>query len=45
MSSMFENCKSLKSLPDIAKWQTNRELINNFMFKGCAKNIVPKKFK
>ena len=36
MSCMFSNCKSLSSLPDISKWNTNN--VNNMseMFSGCS---------
>ena len=36
MNSMFCNCKSLLSLPDISKWDTGN--VNNMicMFCGCS---------
>ena len=39
MSDMFKGCKSLSSLPDISKWNTNN--INNMsdMFKGCEETL------
>ena len=36
MSELFYECSSLKSLPDISKWNVNNlETINN-IFKGCS---------
>ena len=46
MSKMFCDCKSLSSLPDISKWNTqNIKNIEN-MFSGCNKKLnIPKKYK
>ena len=41
---MFCGCKSLKSLPDISKWDTKNVTDMSQMFSGCRKNIIPKKF-
>ena len=35
MSSMFCICKSLTSLPDISKWNTNNVTNMSYMFNGC----------
>jgi surface protein len=36
MNYLFDGCKSLKSLPDISKWNTEKlEDIRN-MFVGCS---------
>ena len=35
MSSMFDRCSSLLSLPDISKWNTNNVIDMNCMFSGC----------
>ena len=32
---MFEACSSLKSLPDISKWNTNNVNDMQCMFEGC----------
>ena len=44
MRSMFRDCNSLKSLPDISKWDTKN--VNNMsdMFFGVDKRIIPIKF-
>ena len=36
MKSIFQDCESLKYLPDISKWNTNN--VNNMssMFKNCS---------
>ena len=36
MKSMFDNCSSLTSLPDISKWNINK--VNNMgvLFYGCS---------
>ena len=44
MSSMFNFCNSLKSLPDISKWDTKNVTNMSGMFSGCNKKIIPKKF-
>ena len=36
MSSMFYNCSSLSSLPDISKWNTNNVNDMKCMFYGCS---------
>ena len=35
MSSMFYDCSSLISLPDISKWDTKNVTSMSFMFYGC----------
>ena len=46
MSSFFENCSSLASLPDISKWNTQNVEDKSDMFKGCNKlKNIPSKFK
>ena len=45
MSHMFDGCKSLISLPDITKWELNKNLVKLEMFEGVNKKIIPKKFK
>ena len=35
MTGMFFNCKSLKSLPDISKWNTNNVIDMSRMFYNC----------
>ena len=32
---MFARCKSLSSLPDISKWNTNKVTSMSFMFGEC----------
>ena len=34
--SMFEGCSSLKSLPDISKFHTNKAVSLTSMFEGCS---------
>ena len=36
MNSMFSDCKSLSSLPDISKWNTNNVKDMSYMFKDCS---------
>ena len=36
MQSMFYNCSSLISLPDISKWNTNNVKNMSWMFYGCS---------
>ena len=36
MMSMFRECKSLTSLPDISKWNTNNVKDMSSMFEGCS---------
>ena len=36
MSNMFYKCSSLKSLPDISKWNTNKVITMSSMFRGCS---------
>ena len=46
MNNLFENCSSLKSLPDMSKWDINNVKEMEYMFKGCSESLViPKKFK
>ncbi len=45
MNGMFFNCKSLKELPDISKWDTKNITDMSWMFLGCNKKIIPEKFK
>ena len=33
--SLFEECESLKSLPDISKWNTNKVTNMNNLFYNC----------
>ena len=40
MSSMFNKCSSLSSLPDISKWNTNNVTDMNHMFYGCSNMIL-----
>ena len=35
MSYMFYNCDSLKSLPDISKWDTKNATNMSYMFYNC----------
>ena len=35
MSSMFENCNSLKLIPDISKWDTRNVTDMSSMFENC----------
>ena len=45
MSYMFCDCKSLSSLPDISKWNSNNVKDISYMFKGCKKDFkIPLKF-
>ena len=44
MRYMFNSCKSLKSLPDISKWDTKNVTNMSYMFSGCRNIIIPKKF-
>ena len=42
MSSLFWDCKSLNSLPDISKWNTSNVKKMSFMFSGCKLlNLLP----
>ena len=45
MSSMFFNCTSLISLPDISRWDTKNVTDMRNMFLYVNKAIVPNKFK
>ena len=46
MNYLFKNCSSLKSLPDISKWDISKVKKMEDMFKGCPKSLViPEKFK
>ena len=45
MNSMFYECCSLSSLPDISKWNTNNVIDIKNMFSFCNKNLkIPQKF-
>ena len=45
MSYMFSNCKSLSSLPDISKWNTNNVNDMSYMFYNCKPSLnIPLKF-
>ena len=35
MNSMFYECRSLSSLPDISKWNTDNVTNMNFLFYNC----------
>ena len=35
MKSMFDGCKSLLSLPDISKWETQNVINMSYMFQSC----------
>ena len=37
MNSMFSGCKSLISLPDLSKWNTENIEEMNSVFSGCNK--------
>ena len=39
MSSMFYGCSSLKSLPDISKWDTTNVTDMSYMFNECSRLI------
>ena len=42
MKSLFCDCSSLISLPDISKWDTNNVTDMSFIFSGCEKlNELP----
>ena len=42
MDSIFNNCKSLNSLPDISKWNTTKATAMNSIFYGCKSlNSLP----
>ena len=45
MSYMFKNCSSLISLPDISKWEINKNLSKDSMLDGVNKKIIPKNVK
>ena len=45
MSYMFNACSSLKSLPDISKWDTKNVTNMIWIFRGCNEKIIPEKFK
>ena len=46
MDSMFSECYSLSSLPDISKWNISNVINMKDMFKNCSKKLkIPKKFK
>jgi len=35
MQSLFGECKSLSSLPDISKWNISNITIIQYLFQGC----------
>ena len=35
MSHMFNGCRSLKSLPDISKWDTKNVINMSYIFSDC----------
>ena len=37
MSCLFYGCKSLKSLPDISKWNTSKVTNMSYLFGRCEK--------
>ena len=39
MNEMFENCKSLISLPDLSKWDTKKLINISEIFNGCSSLI------
>ena len=46
MEAMFVKCTSLKSLPDISKWDITKVEKKKAMFRFCNKSLViPSKFK
>ena len=46
MESMFNGCSSLKSLPNIFKWNISKLENKINMFNNCSKNLnIPNKFK
>ena len=45
MSSIFQLCSSLSSLPDISNWNTNNIKDMTEMFHGCKSSLkIPSKF-
>ena len=46
MCALFNDCSSLKSLPDISKWDIKNIKNNDEMFEGCKKSLnIPYQFK
>jgi len=45
MHEMFCGCESLKSLPNISKWNIKNVKEKSSMFKYCNEKIIPSKFK
>ena len=45
MFCLFCNCSSLNSLPDITKWNFNKNLKKENIFDGVDPKIIPKQFK
>ena len=42
---MFNECKSLLSLPDISKWNIKIKVDIDDLFYGCSKSLnIPKNF-
>ena len=45
MKSLFCNCSSLISLPDISKWNINKVDKMEHMFENCSSSLmIPNKF-
>jgi surface protein len=45
MGCIFYECKSISSLPEISKWNTQNVTDMNGMFDECNKKLkIPKKF-
>ena len=36
MNNIFNGCRSLKSIPDISKWDTQNVENISYMFNGCC---------
>ena len=45
MNNIFYNCISLKSLPDITKWNIKDDCEVEGMFDNCVLIDIPKKMK
>ena len=44
MRSMFSDCRSLISFPDISKQFINNKVKKDLMFNACNEKIIPKNF-
>ena len=45
MSQLFYGCNSLKSFPDISKWDITNLVEKKEMFNNCSKSLnIPLKF-